>query len=396
MEYNYIKNRDLVLFAFGRWDAALGNNFTEMARELSKHNRVLYVNRAPDRAAAWKKKRSVNVKYALRKINDRLWVEDTGIVAESINWLPTGWLYDRLNRMNAKRLAGRISRAINELRFTNIIIINDNDFMRGRYLRQYIPCASYIFYLRDYLLGVGYFMRHGPRLESATLQLADLVVTNSAYLAKYAAAFNKASFDIGQGCDFTSYLQPVSAVPDDMRFYVKPVIGYAGYISSWRIDMDIVQHIAQKFPQCAVVMVGPLDKHLDLTALKHLLNLHFIGIRKPALLPAYISCFDVCINPQQMNNITAGNYPRKIDEYLAIGKPVVATRTEAMQMFEDYCCLCTTKTGFVQCIERMLANPEQYISAHEVERRKSFALTHTWAASIGKLGNAFHAVTGGQ
>ena len=40
---------------------------------------------------------------------------------------------------------------------------------------------------------------------------------------------------------------------------------------------------------------------------------------------------DVCINPQKVNPITDGNYPLKIDEYLAMGKPVVATRTHTME-----------------------------------------------------------------
>ncbi len=43
-------------------------------------------------------------------------------------------------------------------------------------------------------------------------------------------------------------------------------------------------------------------------------------------LPGYIQHFDVCINPQKLNPITIGNYPLKVDEYLAMGKPVVATR----------------------------------------------------------------------
>jgi hypothetical protein len=37
---------------------------------------------------------------------------------------------------------------------------------------------------------------------------------------------------------------------------------------------------------------------------------------------------------QLSNNLTIGNYPRKIDEYLAMGKPIVATSTKTMQMFK--------------------------------------------------------------
>jgi hypothetical protein len=35
-----------------------------------------------------------------------------------------------------------------------------------------------------------------------------------------------------------------------------------------------------------------------------------------------------------LNETTKGNYPRKIDEYLAMGKPVVATKTIAMDILK--------------------------------------------------------------
>lgn len=45
-----------------------------------------------------------------------------------------------------------------------------------------------------------------------------------------------------------------------------------------------------------------------------------------------MSHFDVCMNPQLVNEITIGNYPRKVDEYLALGKPVIATKTLTMDL----------------------------------------------------------------
>src|SRR5438132_409033 len=56
MEHNFIKNRDIVLFSFQPWDTEIGSNFKDMALELAKHNRVLFVNRAPDRASLWRNK----------------------------------------------------------------------------------------------------------------------------------------------------------------------------------------------------------------------------------------------------------------------------------------------------------------------------------------------------
>lgn len=64
--------------------------------------------------------------------------------------------------------------------------------------------------------------------------------------------------------------------------------------------------------------------------------------------------FDVCINPQSVNDITIGNYPRKVDEYLALGKPVVATKTKTMEIFNGYVYNCTGADEYVQSIRAAL------------------------------------------
>jgi teichuronic acid biosynthesis glycosyltransferase TuaH len=91
--------------------------------------------------------------------------------------------------------------------------------------------------------------------------------------------------------------------------------------------------------------------------------------------------FDVCINPQLINEMTKGNYPRKIDEFLALGKPVVATRTLAMEEFAPVCYLAT---GFEEFNEQiMLALSEE--TPEKVTLRKIFAANHSWEASIYQL-----------
>src|SRR3990170_7547884 len=180
-----IKNRDIVLFSFQPWDAELGSNFKDMAFELSKFNRVLYVNRALDRASLWKQKNSRQVQTRLASIKKgigelvqvqpRLWVQNPRTIVESINWIPIGFVHDILNKLNNKRLASEINKVTRQLGFQNVILINDNDFIRGRYLKEFVHCTDYIFYKRDYMLGVGYFQRHGPRLESALLKEVNMV-----------------------------------------------------------------------------------------------------------------------------------------------------------------------------------------------------------------------------
>jgi glycosyltransferase involved in cell wall biosynthesis len=51
------------------------------------------------------------------------------------------------------------------------------------------------------------------------------------------------------------------------------------------------------------------------------------------MLPNYIKGFDVCIIPFQSNKVTRDSFPLKFFEYLAAGKPVVATEIPSLQEF---------------------------------------------------------------
>jgi teichuronic acid biosynthesis glycosyltransferase TuaH len=396
MEHNFIRKKDIVLFSFQPWESGIGFNFKEMAFELAKYNRVLFVNRAPDRNSLLRQKNESNQlkkKTELTQIEENLWLYNPDIVMESINWISIDPLYDILNKINNRRLASAIKKIIKKLGFKDFIFINDNDFYRGLYQKEYLECSHYIFYIRDFLTIQPYFRKHGTRLEEKIIKKADLVVANSAYLANYASQWNEMTFDIEQGCDLKNYLSTNYPMPDDIATINRPIIGYCGAVTSMRLDISVIEHIALSFPDYSIVFVGPVDKTFEKSKLNNLKNIYFTGLKKLEEIPAYISHFNICMNPQMINPLTVGNYPRKIDEYLVMGKPVVATATMAMEMFRDYVFLCKTKEDYVTNINLILSN-EQFLSDREKERRINFALTHSWENSIGMLGDAYHQVFG--
>jgi glycosyltransferase involved in cell wall biosynthesis len=168
-----------------------------------------------------------------------------------------------------------------------------------------------------------------------------------------------------------------------------PIIGYTGAISGTRLDKNIIAHIAEQLPDCSLVLIGPVTDGFDLTFLKRFSNVYFLGRKEPAEIPDHIYHFDVCINPQQVNELTIGNYPRKADEYLAMGKPMVATDTEGMQLFANYVFLCRTKEEYVDNIKRILQEPHSQNGLVK-KQRQDFALSHTWENSLAKLADVLY------
>ncbi|MEJ7692085.1 glycosyltransferase [Daejeonella sp.] len=392
MSNRRIQNRDIVIVGLQPWDGDLGSNCKNLAIEFSQSNRVLYVNSPLDRKTYLtnysdpKVQKRINVikgkKNGLTEVADNIWELNPERMIESINWIRFSWLFDMLNWRNNRIFSGTIKRAIESLQFRNIILFNDNDIFRSFYLKEYLNPALSVYYSRDFLVGVDYWERHGKRLEPQLIAKSDLCVANSSFLANYCKQYNERSFYVGQGCDLAIFKpQSSNTMPADLLHLKGPVIGYVGALQSIRIDIEVIEYLALNKPDWSIVLVGPEDDIFKNSPLHTLKNVLFTGAKEMEQLPQYINTFSVCLNPQLINPITVGNYPRKIDEYLALGKPVVATKTEAMQIFQNYTYLASNKEEYVELIEQALREDSEELSTS----RRQFASTHTWENSAEEI-----------
>lgn len=370
----------------------LGSNIRDMARTLARTYSVLFVNEPLDWTAVMAKKAGRSQRRTefiaqykgehLVEVEPNLWVLSPKIVLGSFNWLPDNSVYDRLNRMNTSRLASEILASTGRLKWPSFVLLNDNDMLQGFYLKELLQPTLSVYYLRDNFLAVDYWKRHGTRLEPALMRKTDLVASNSIYLANQAARYNPRSVYIGQGCDL-SLFNPnlVSATPADIAAIPTPRIGYAGALTGLRLDGDLIETLARERPNWQVVLIGQADDSFPSGRLAALSNVTFLGSKKPAEIPAYLAAMDVLINPQILNDVTIGNYPRKIDEYLAMGKPVVAFKTETMSLFEKHVYLAKNAQQFITGIENALTGK----ALSNPEKRMAFAHEHSWGNSVGKL-----------
>jgi len=383
-----IKNCDIIIVGQQPWDVEIGSNCKNIAIEFSRHNRVLYVNSALDRGTILKHKADPAVKKRidiidgkqdpLTQVEPNLWVYYPDVIVESINWIKNPTIHARFNKVNNKRFAKSINKAIEQLGFENYILFNDNDMFRSFYLKELLKPKISIYYSRDFMLAVDYWKLHGRKMEPELIAKSDICVANSVYLANYCKQYNPKSYYVGQGCNVEEFTHYKGEIPVDMVPVRKPVIGYVGALQHIRLDIDLLKYIALKCPQYSFVLVGPEDEEFKVSDLHDIKNIYFLGSKPANMMPAYIDAFDVCLNPQIVNEVTIGNYPRKIDEYLAMGKPVVATQTEAMSVFDGYVYLGKTHDDCVLNIKKALKD-----NAPEVKQRRiDFAATHTWENSV--------------
>lgn len=390
-----IKNRDFIIVGLQALDSRIGSNCINIAHEIARHNRVLYVNYPLDRMTKIREKGDPLIQKRLRinkgeetdlvQVSENMWNLYPKTTLESISQLPVDMLFDFVNKINNERFANEIKTAIERLNFSNYFIFNDSDMFRSFYLKELLEPELYVYYTRDNLIAVDFWKKQGIRIEAALMKKADLVVANSTYLAEHAQQFNPHSYYVGQGCDVSLFDKKlIDTVPDDIAGIKNPIIGYIGALFSLRLDIEVLVYLAEQRPDWSIVLVGPEDEAFKASKLHHISNVHFLGSKPMEALPSYLNHFDVALNPQKLNEVTIGNYPRKIDEYLAMGKPTVATLTKAMDVFKDYTYLAETKEDYLNLVERAL----QENSLEKEQARSVFARSHTWENNVSEIYNS--------
>jgi len=375
---------------------------TSLAKELAKKHRVLFVNPPIDRKTLLSNNNDryvrehieivKNGRARMMNLSDNLYVLNTNTILESINWIPSTKIFSLFNYANNRRFAKDIEKALLELNFDSFILINDKDIFRSFYLKELLKPSLYIYLDRDYTLGIDYWKKHGSGLEPKLIEKSDLVVCNSHDFVKNAKKHNPNSFYIGNGVDLELFNNDeVHDTPERLKLIGKPIIGYVGALNSLRLDLNLIIQMATAKPDYHFVLIGEEDKVFSKSVLHEMKNVYFYGKIDKNEVPSYVKHFDVCINPQLLNEITIGNFPLKIVEYLAMGKPVVAKSTNTMnEVFSGYTYLAHDPLEFIDLIATALS--ENNASLHL--ERISFAKEFSWDKVVSLLEESIKTTVG--
>ncbi|HSI42156.1 MAG TPA: UDP-galactopyranose mutase [Xanthobacteraceae bacterium] len=189
----------------------------------------------------------------------------------------------------------------------------------------HIPAAAVVYDCMDELSN---FRFAPPALrdnERRLMQRADLVFTGgfSIYQAKRDQHRNIHLFPSSVDCDHFATARSPLAAPADQADLPGPVLGYYGVIDE-RIDLPLIAAVAAARPHWSLVMIGPVAK-IDPEELPRAQNIHYLGIKDYADLPAYLAGWDAALMPFAINDATRFISPTKTPEYLSAGKSVVST-----------------------------------------------------------------------
>ena len=171
--------------------------------------------------------------------------------------------------------------------------------------------------------------------EHRLFRLADLVFVTSERLRQRVREFRTQVALFPFAVDFHRFeavRESMDGIPADLEGLGRPIAGYIGGLHKF-INQTLVARTARALPGVQFVFIGP--QQCDVSEMDAEPNVHLLGARAHAQLPAYVKGFDVGIVPYALNEYTASVYPTKLNEYLAMGIPVVATPLPEVRMFNE-------------------------------------------------------------
>ena len=227
--------------------------------------------------------------------------------------------------------------------------------------------------------------RERTRLQvERMVRRADLVLAVNGALAARYRALNAGTVEVPNACHYERFAPaalptyPRAAAVRRLAGRYRAVIGYIGWMAPHRMDVPLVRDLAAAHPDWGLALAGPADPAVA-EVLGPLPNVHFLGTVPHERLPAVVAGFDVCLLPHLVNAHTAGNDPLKLYEYLAAGKPVVATPVAGVERFGDLVATGATAGQVAEAVAAALDEPPER-RAERVTRRQAFAALNSWSA----------------
>jgi glycosyltransferase involved in cell wall biosynthesis len=348
-----LRGRDMLCFGHDWSGDPLSK--THLMRLLARDNRILWINsigyRTPQ-ASARDLRRAINklkaVAEPVKQVEKNIFVLNPfAIPAYGVPWMRV---------VNRELLRLQIFRAMRRLGFKRPInwVFNPTASVVAGSLREDLL----VYYCVDEFTA---FSDAGTRsmieLEDQLIKRADLVIVSAERLLRSKGGKNPHTVLVRHGVDFAHFrkaLLPETRVPDEIAALPRPIIGYFGLMAADWIDIDLMAHVARHFSHGSLVLLGKVTT--DMSKLTALPNVHLLGRKPFAELPAYSKGFDVAILPFPISEVTLNANPLKVREYLAAGLPVVSTKIPEVEVL-GLARIAETKEDFARAIEEALKDP---------------------------------------
>ena len=359
----------IICHSFPAWDTPYIKSTVELMMRLSATHRVIFIdyhytlkdlitnqfapkNKLLGKGGRWRK---VKTKYGEIEVYNFPPILP-------INWIGNKWAFDKMARLNASLIKKHIRKFQKANGLENATLINAFNPVYGALCQDAWKVNQQIYYCYDEISGTQWAGKHGASYEQQYLQNVDKVIVTSEGLKKTKAAFNPNCHVVKNGVNLSVFQQETASKSKSKH------IAYIGAVDE-RIDQDLVAHLATEFSEYTFDFYGPVKVNIAEQP-----NLNFHGAIPQEQLPLVLEEAAACIIPFVKNNLTEAIYPLKVNEYLAMGKPVVSTAFADLSDFEKVIATGNNHEAFADALRKEI----RYNSRARIQKRIDFAKQNDW------------------
>jgi len=287
-------------------------------------------------------------------------------------------LFNLIFKLNTCIYRYAIKKAIRKLNFNNPILITAFNPFYGLAMNGKLGEKAHIYYCYD---GVeaSFFGQRIFKFEEEFSKKVRAIITTSTYLQNSKKKLNSNCFVVKNGVDFSVFSAHKKV---EIHKNIRKRVGYIGTLDP-RFDIDIVEYAVQKLSDFDFEFTGDMRNEAMKARLSVYPNVHFFSPIKPKDVPELLAKYDVGIIPYIVNEVNKNIYPLKINEYLAVGVPVVMTSFADLPEFCNIVSAVRDKYDFVEKLKIETSTD----SEEKIQKRIDFASQNSWEARAIEFGN---------
>ena len=355
------------------WYHNRGHCDIQFMRQLGRHGRVLYVNsivmRKPnfsEGAMFWRRllRKSRSITRGLVRVQENFWVYSP-ITAPVHHLRGARTLNERLLREQVRLSMRRLGMSC-PLLWVNCPAACDTALA--------LPQSALVYQRTDRYedhpgVDVAQITQYDRRLK----QQADLTFySNRRFYEEETDQCRQAAY-VEHGVDYELFAEAADHpwIPDEMRQLRRPIAGFFGGIDNHKFNLGLAEQVVARLPEVTFAFVGKAS--IDCTALTRHPHVVMLGQRPYDQIPHYGKCFDVCLMPFNQNRWIEAMNPIKLKEYLALGKPVVATPFGELSGYAGLVRIAADADAFATEIRAALDD-----RADAAATRRARVVSHSW------------------
>jgi len=279
--------------------------------------------------------------------------------------------------INAKKIFKNIKKWMDIVYYNDPIVISFLPTVLNNELINLINPKLYIYYAANDF-GTQKGTEKILKSEAHTINKANINFATSHQILDKIKKYSKSAYFFPAAIEEKKFRDIKGIIPKIFEKIQSPIVGYIGNFTDV-FDNELVINLIKNSPETNFLFMGDLNLYDNrFTELETFKNCYFTGEIDNSLVPLYLKYLDVGIVPYFVNNFTNGVYSSKLNEYLALGLPVVTTKFREMIIIEkdnqNLVYLSENNySDFKKKIQIALSEKEKF-----KEKRINYAFSNSW------------------